>query len=139
MVVQARWPGATTAETLQQVTERIEKEVKQINAVDYTKSYTTPGQAVVFVQLRETTPPKTIPWLFYQVRKRLGDIQGTFPQGVQGPFYNDEFGDVFGNIYAFTADGVSMRQLRDYVEQVRTDVLEVPSIGKTQILARRTR
>ncbi|CAO4132536.1 efflux RND transporter permease subunit [Methylorubrum extorquens] len=134
MIVQARWPGATTSDTLQQVTERIEKEVKQINAVDYTRSYTTPGQTTVFVQLRETTPPKTIPWLFYQVRKRIGDIQGTFPQGVQGPFYNDEFGDVFGNVYAFTSDGLSMRQLRDYVEQVRTGVLEVANIGKNQLL-----
>ncbi|TXM67693.1 efflux RND transporter permease subunit [Methylobacterium sp. WL120] len=137
MVVQARWPGATIDETLQQVTERIEKEVKQINAVDYTKSYTTPGQTTVFVNLRETTPPKTIPWLFYQVRKRLGDIQGTFPQGVQPLGYNDEFGDVFGNIYAFTSDGLSMRQLRDYVEQVRTGVLAVENVGKTQILGAR--
>ncbi|MGY2050004.1 efflux RND transporter permease subunit [Methylobacterium sp. JK268] len=134
MIVQARWPGATIGDTLQQVTERIEKEVQQINAVDFTRSYTTPGQATVFVQLRETTPPKTIPWLFYQVRKRIGDIQGTFPQGVQGPFFNDEFGDVFGNVYAFTADGLSMRQLRDYVETVRTGVLKVRNIGKTQIL-----
>ncbi|KQO49596.1 efflux RND transporter permease subunit [Methylobacterium sp. Leaf85] len=137
MVVQARWPGATIDETLQQVTERIEKEVKQINAVDYTKSYTTPGQTTVFVNLRETTPPKTIPWLFYQVRKRLGDIQGTFPQGVQPLGYNDEFGDVFGNIYAFTSDGLSMRQLRDYVEQVRTGVLAVENVGKTQVLGAR--
>ncbi|AWN50326.1 efflux RND transporter permease subunit [Methylobacterium sp. 17Sr1-1] len=134
MVVQASWPGATIADTLDQVTDRIEKELQQINAVDYTRSYTTPGQATVFVNLRETTPPKTIPWLFYQVRKRLGDIKGTFPQGMQGPFFNDEFGDVFGNVYAFTADGLSMRQLRDYVETVRTRIIKVPSIGKTQII-----
>ncbi|UMY16586.1 efflux RND transporter permease subunit [Methylobacterium organophilum] len=134
MVVQARWPGATIQDTLEQVTDRIEKEVQQINAVDFTRSYTTPGQATVFVQLRETTPPKTIPWLFYQVRKRIGDIRNTFPEGIEGPSFNDEFGDVFGNIYAFTADGVSMRQLRDYVERVRTIILRVKNIGKTQIL-----
>ncbi|TGE01740.1 efflux RND transporter permease subunit [Methylobacterium nonmethylotrophicum] len=134
MIVQATWPGATIGDTLDQVTDRIEKEVQQISAVDYTKSYTTPGQATVFVQLRDTTPPKTIPWLFYQVRKRLGDIKGTFPSGMQGPFFNDEFGDVYGNVYAFTADGLSMRQLRDYVETVRTRIIKVPSIGKTQIL-----
>ncbi|MGX7708909.1 efflux RND transporter permease subunit [Methylobacterium sp. Gmos1] len=134
MVVQATWPGATIADTLDQVTDRIEKELQQISAVDYTKSYTTPGQATVFVNLRDTTPPQTIPWLFYQVRKRLGDIKGTFPQGMQGPFFNDEFGDVFGNVYAFTADGLSMRQLRDYVETVRTRIIKVPSIGKTQII-----
>ncbi len=134
MVVQASWPGATIADTLDQVTDRIEKELQQISAVDYTKSYTTPGQATVFVNLRDTTPPQTIPWLFYQVRKRLGDIKGTFPQGMQGPFFNDEFGDVYGNVYAFTADGLSMRQLRDYVETVRTRIIKVPSIGKTQII-----
>ena len=134
MVVQASWPGATIGDTLQQVTDRIEKEVQQINAVDYTRSYTTPGQTTVFVQLRETTPPKTIPWLFYQVRKRIGDIRGSFPQGVQGPVFNDEFGDVFGNVYAFTADGLSLRQLRDYVETARTRILKVKNIGKTQIV-----
>ncbi|WP_018262397.1 efflux RND transporter permease subunit [Methylobacterium sp. WSM2598] len=134
MVVQARWPGATIGETLEQITDRIEKEVQQINAVDYTRSYTTPGQTTVFVQLRETTPPKTIPWLFYQVRKRIGDIKAQFPQGVQGPFYNDEFGDVFGNVYAFTADGLSMRQLRDYVESARTSILKVRNIGKIEIV-----
>ena len=106
MVVQATWPGATISDTLDQVTDRIEKELQQISAVDYTRSYTTPGQATVFVNLRDTTPPQTIPWLFYQVRKRLGDIKGTFPQGMQGPFFNDEFGDVYGNVYAFTADGL---------------------------------
>ncbi len=125
---------ATISDTLDQVTDRIEKELQQIGAVDYTKSYTTPGQATVFVNLRDTTPPQTIPWLFYQVRKRLGDIKGTFPQGMQGPFFNDEFGDVYGNVYAFTADGLSMRQLRDYVETVRTRIIKVPSIGKTQII-----
>ncbi len=134
MIVQARWPGATIAETLDQVTERIEKELQQIDAIDYSRSYTTPGQTTVFVQLRETTPPKTIPAIFYQVRKRIGDIQGTFPQGLQGPFFNDEFGDVFGNVYAFTADGVSMRQLRDAVERVRAELKKVPSAGKMQLL-----
>jgi multidrug efflux pump subunit AcrB len=134
MIVQARWPGATIGDTLDQVTERIEKELQQIDAVDFSRSYTTPGQATVFVQLRETTPPKTIPAIFYQVRKRIGDIQGTFPQGLQGPFFNDEFGDVFGNVYAFTADGVTHRQLRDYVERVRAEVKKVPSAGKMQLL-----
>ncbi|CAA2141019.1 efflux RND transporter permease subunit [Methylobacterium bullatum] len=134
MIVQARWPGATISDTLDQVTERIEKELQQIDAVDFSRSYTTPGQTTVFVQLRETTPPKTIPGIFYQVRKRIGDIGSTFPQGIQGPFFNDEFGDVFGNVYAFTADGVSMRQLRDYVERVRADLKKVNNAGKMQLL-----
>lgn len=134
MVVQAVWPGATIGDTLEQVTDRIEKELQQINALDYVRSYTTPGNATVFVQFRDTTKKAEIQPAFYQVRKRLGDIQGNFPQGVQGPFFNDEFGDVYGNVYAFTADGLTHRQLRDYVEGVRTEILKVPNIGKTLLL-----
>jgi multidrug efflux pump len=134
MVVQASWPGATIKDTLDQVTDRIEKELQQINALDYVRSYTTPGQATVFVQFRDTTRKEEIQPAFYQVRKRLGDIQHTFPQGVQGPSFNDEFGDVYGNVYAFTADGLTHRQLRDYVEGVRTEILKVPNIGKTLLM-----
>ncbi|MEE7478152.1 efflux RND transporter permease subunit [Methylobacterium hispanicum] len=134
MVVRAVWPGATIGDTLEQLTDRIEKELQQINALDYVRSYTTPGNATVFVQFRDTTKKAEIQPAFYQVRKRLGDIQGSFPQGVQGPFFNDEFGDVYGNVYAFTADGLTHRQLRDYVEGVRTEILKVPNIGKTLLL-----
>ncbi|MCJ2107729.1 efflux RND transporter permease subunit [Methylobacterium sp. E-041] len=134
MVVQAVWPGATIGDTLEQVTDRIEKELQQVATLDYVRSYTTPGNATVFVQLRDTTKASEIQPSFYQVRKRLGDIQGTFPQGMQGPFFNDEFGDVYGNVYGFTADGLSHRQLRDYVEGVRTEILKVPNIGKTLLL-----
>ncbi|GJE60478.1 efflux RND transporter permease subunit [Methylobacterium trifolii] len=134
MVVQASWPGATIGDTLEQVTDRIEKELQQVSTLDYVKSYTTPGQATVFVNLRDTTKASEIQPSFYQVRKRLGDIQNTFPQGMQGPFFNDEFGDVYGNVYGFTADGLTHRQLRDYVEGVRTEILKVPNIGKTLLL-----
>lgn len=134
MVVQAMWPGATITDTLDQVTDRIEKELQQLNGLDYVRSYTTPGQTTVFVQFRDTTKPSQVQPAFYQTRKRLGDIKGQFPSGVQGPFFNDEFGDVYGNVYAFSSDGLSYRQLRDYVEKVRTEILKVPDIGKTQIL-----
>ncbi|GLS45961.1 efflux RND transporter permease subunit [Methylobacterium brachythecii] len=134
MVVQAKWPGATIKDTLDQVTDRIEKELQQISVLDYVRSYTTPGQATVFVQFKDTTRKDEIQPAFYQVRKRLGDIQYTFPEGVQGPSYNDEFGDVYGNVYAFTADGLTHRQLRDYVEGVRTEILKVPDIGKTLLM-----
>ncbi len=134
MVIQAAWPGATVGDTIDQVTDRIEKELKQIDAVDFTRSYTTPGQSTVFVQLKDTTKGKDIPGIFYQVRKHIQDIQNQFPSGIRGPFFNDEFGDVFGNIYAFTADGISPRQLHDYVEKVRSEILTVPSIGKIQVI-----
>ncbi len=138
MLIQAQWPGATIEETISQVTERIEKEVRQIDALDYVKSYTTPGQVTVYVYLKDTTKPRSIPQIWYQVRKRVNDIKGQFPQNMQGPSYNDEFGDVFGSIYAFTGDGVSYRQLRDAVEHVRRAILDVPGVGKTQVVGDRT-
>jgi multidrug efflux pump len=134
MVIQVRWPGARIGETVEQITDRIEKEMPQIDAVDYTKSYTLPGQSTVFVYLKDATRGRAVSDAFYQVRKHVHDIQSQFPSGIQGPFFNDEFGDVYGNIYAFTADGLTMRQLRDYVEQVRTDILSVPSIGKVTVI-----
>ncbi|GGI25753.1 MULTISPECIES: efflux RND transporter permease subunit [Bradyrhizobium] len=134
MVIQQQWPGATVDDMLNQVTDRIEKEVKQIGAVDYVKSYTTPGQTTILVNLKDTTKPKDVPWLFYEVRKHVQDIQYTLPSGVGAASFNDEFGDVFGNIYAFTSDGLSPRQLRDYVERVRSELLTVPSIGKITVI-----
>ena len=134
MVVAATWPGATIGDTLDQVTDRIEKEMQQIDGLDFTRSYTTPGKATVFVQFRDTTDPKKLPGLFYQVRKHLSDIRGTFPDTLQSLNFNDEFGDVYGNVYAFTGDGLSMRQIRDYVEAVRSAVLRVPNIGKTELI-----
>ncbi|MCI3947628.1 AcrB/AcrD/AcrF family protein [Pseudomonas syringae] len=134
MIIQTRWPGATVDETLEQVTDRIEKKLEELDSLDYVKSYTRPGESTVFVYLRDTTNAKAIPGIWYQVRKKVDDIRGQFPQGLQGPSFNDEFGDVYGSIYAFTADGFSMRQLRDYVEKVRADIREVPGLGKVEMV-----
>ncbi len=134
MVIQTRWPGATVDDTLMQVTDRIEKKLEELDSLDYTKSYTRPGESTVFVYLRDTTDGKKIPDIWYQVRKKINDIRGDFPSDIQGPGFNDEFGDVFGSIYAFTADGFSFRQLRDYVEQVRAEIREVPNLGKVELI-----
>ena len=134
MVIQTRWPGATQDETLYQVTDRIEKKLEELDSLDYVKSYTRPGESTVYVYLRDTTKAEDIPQIWYQVRKKIDDIRGQFPQGIQGPGFNDEFGDVFGSIYAFTADGLTLRQLRDYVEQARAEVREVPNIGKIELV-----
>ena len=130
MVIQTRWPGATVDETLLQVTDRIEKKLEELDSLDYVQSYTRPGESTVFVFLKDTTNAKAIPEIWYQVRKKIDDIRGDFPQGIQGPGFDDEFGDVYGTIYAFTGDGFSMRQLRDYVEQVRTGIRDIPNRGK---------
>lgn len=134
MVIQTRWPGATQDETLYQVTDRIEKKLEELDSLDYTKSYTRPGESTVYVYLRDTTKAKDIPEIWYQVRKKIQDIRGQFPSGIQGPAFNDEFGDVFGSIYAFTADGLTLRQLRDYVEVARAEVRDVPNIGKIELI-----
>ncbi|WP_295472797.1 efflux RND transporter permease subunit [uncultured Pseudomonas sp.] len=134
MVIQTRWPGATVDETLNQVTDRIEKKLEELDSLDYVKSYTRPGESTIMVFLRDTTDAAAIPQIWYQVRKKVDDIRGQFPQGLQGPAFNDEFGDVYGSIYAFTADGFSMRQLRDYVEQVRAEIRDVEGLGKVEMV-----
>lgn len=134
MVVQTRWPGATVEETLDQVTDRIEKKLEELDSLDYTKSYTRPGESTILIYLRDTTKAGAIPDIWYQVRKKIDDIRGEFPQGIQGPAFNDEFGDVYGSIFAFTADGLTFRQLRDYVEQVRADIRSVPGMGKVEMV-----
>ncbi len=134
MVVQTLWPGATQDETMQQVTDRIEKKLEEIAYLDYLKSYTTAGKSTIFVSLLDSSPKEEVPSVWYQVRKKVGDIAHTLPQGTRGPFFNDEFSDTFGIIYAFTADGYSHRELRDYVELARSRFLEVPDIAKVDTI-----
>ena len=134
MVIQAQWPGASAEEITRQVTDRVEKKLEELESLDYTKSVTVAGQTTVFVYLRDSTKAHDVSPTWIRVRNMIADIKGDFPQGVIGPFFNDRFGDVFGNIYAFTSDGLSQRQLRDQVEDVRTKVLTVPDVGKVDII-----
>ncbi len=134
MLIQAKWPGASAEEMTRQVTDRIEKKLEELPALDYTKSLTVPGQTTVFVNLRDTTKARDVVPTWLQVRNLINDIRGDFPSGVVGPGFNDRFGDVFGNIYAFTSDGLSQRQLRDRVEEVRAKVLTVPNVGRVDIV-----
>src|SRR5262249_36438770 len=134
MVVQAGWPGATPDETLLQVTERPERPLPEVPRLAFLRSYTSAGTTTVFVTLRGDTPPAEVPDLWYQVRKKIGDMRHTLPAGVVGPAFNDEFGDTYGLIYGFTADGFSRRELRDYVEDVRSKLLRVPDVSKAEIL-----
>jgi multidrug efflux pump subunit AcrB len=134
MVVQANWPGATVEEMTNQVTDRIERKLQELSALDFTKSYTTSGQTTIFVNLKDATPDGDIPDLWVQVRNKVNDIRVEMPNGVQGPYFDDQFGDVFGNIYALTADGLSFRQLRDYAEQARSQILKLPGAGRVELL-----
>ena len=134
MVVQAAWPGATLEETLDQVTERLERQLKETPSLDFLRSYTSAGVTTIFVNLKGSTPPGKVPDIWYHVRKNIGDIRHTLPSGVVGPGFNDEFGDTFGIIYGFTADGFSHRELRDYVEAIRTRLLHVTDVSKVDII-----
>ncbi|WP_027535259.1 efflux RND transporter permease subunit [Bradyrhizobium sp. WSM3983] len=134
MVIAAQWPGASPEEMTRQVTDRIEKKLEELESLDYTKSVTVAGQTTVYVYLRDSTKAADVKPTWIRVRNMIADIKGDFPQGVLGPVFNDRFGDVFGNIYAFTSDGLSQRQLRDEVEDIRARVLTVPGAGKVDIL-----
>ncbi|MGO7653969.1 efflux RND transporter permease subunit [Rhizobium ruizarguesonis] len=134
MVITAQWPGASAEEVTRQVTDRIEKKLQELESLDYTKSETVAGQTTVFVELLPTTKAKDVAPTWLRIRNMIADINGDFPTGVVGPFFNDRFGDVFGNIYAFTSDGLTQRQLRDLVEDARSKVLTVPNVGKVDVI-----
>jgi multidrug efflux pump subunit AcrB len=134
MVIQAQWPGASADEVTRQVTDRIEKKLQELQSLEHTRSITVAGQTTVFVDLLATTKAKDVAGTWIRVRNMIADIKGNFPSGVVGPFFNDRFGDVFGNIFAFTGDGLSQRQLRDRVEDVRSKILTVPNVGKVDVV-----
>ena len=137
MIIGAALPGATTQETLDQVTTRIEKKLEELNNLKFTKSVTTPGRAVVYLELEPTVRGKDVPAVWLRVRNMMSDIRHEFPQEFQGFVFNDNFGDVFGNVYAFTADGFSYRELRDRVENIRKRVQALPASGKTELMGER--
>ncbi|WP_269207226.1 efflux RND transporter permease subunit [Rhizobium sp. SU303] len=135
MVIQAQWPGASAQEVTQQVTDRIEKKLQELDKLEHTRSITTAGQTIVFVDLLPDTIALDVKPTWSRVRNLIDDIKHEFPQGVVGPFFDDQFGDVYGNIFAFTGDsGLSQRELRDFAENARTQILSIPDVGKVDIV-----
>ncbi len=133
MVIRTMWPGATARQVEQQLTEKIEKKLQETPYIDRVSSYSRPGESVVIFFAKDSTPAAAVPDVYYQVRKKLNDIRHTLPAGVQGPFPNDEFGDVFGNIFALTAEGLDYPQLKDAAEHIRDELLHIPNVGKVEI------
>ena len=133
MVVQAYWPGSSAQQMADQVTDKIEKKLQEIAEIDYLSSYAKPGATQIKINLRDATAPGAVPGVWYQVRKKLGDIQHTLPQGVRGPYYNDEFGDTFGNLYAITGDGFGDKDLRDFADAARNEFLRVADVNKVEL------
>ncbi|MDR6827671.1 multidrug efflux pump subunit AcrB [Bosea sp. BE271] len=134
MVVSAYWPGATTADTTNLLTDKLEQKLEEVPYLDRLDSYTRAGESVIFVNLRDDAPPSVVNDAWYQVRKKVADIVPTLPSGVSGPFFDDEFGDTFGTIYGFTAEGFSDRELRDRLDTIRTELLKIPNVGKVRLL-----
>jgi len=135
MVVKTVWPGATATDTLQQVTDRIEKKLEELPFLDFVRSYTKPGESVVFVNLKDTVGGvSAVQPLWYQVRKKIDDIRQTLPSGVVGPFFNDEFGDTYSLIYALTSDGFTHRELRDVADRLRPEILRVRDVAKVDLV-----
>lgn len=135
MLVTAVWPGATIEETQRQLTDRLERRLEETTGLDAVRSITRPGIVTIYVDLEGKFPPERVPEVWQEVRNGIGDIRHTLPQGVLGPFFNDDFGDVFGIVYGFTSDGFSDRELRDYVDFARTRLLsEVEGIGKIEFI-----
>jgi multidrug efflux pump len=134
MIVSAEWPGATAREMEQQVTDRLEKKLQETPWLDFVQSYSEPGHSFIFVNLKDYAPNARVPYAWYEVRKKLRDIAHTLPEGVRGPFFNDEFGDTYGTIYAFTADGFTHAELKDAVDDVRQELLRIPNVAKVDLI-----
>lgn len=134
MVVRTLWPGATAEEVSKQVTERLEKTLMNTGEYEFIRSYSRPGESQVIFMARDSMHSRDVPELWYQVRKKIGDIRATLPDDVVGPFFNDEFGDTFGNIYAITGKDFDYAVIRDYAERIQLELQRVPDVGKIDLI-----
>ena len=137
MIVNVAWPGATAAEMQTQVADKIEKKLQDLPYLDRVQSYSQPGVSFIQVFLTDRTPPAKVKDLWYQVRKKVGDIRGDLPAGIIGPNFNDEYGDVYSVIYMLTADGLSLAELKTRAEDIRQTLLRVPDVNKVDIIGER--
>ena len=133
MVVRTNWPGATAQQMAEQVTDKLEKTLQEVPYADKIRSYSKPGESQITFQIKDSTTPSEVANIWYTVRKKVGDMRSTLPAGVQGPFFNDDFGDVFGVIYALESDGFSYAELKDFADDVRQQLLRVPDVAKVEV------
>ena len=133
MAVRAFWPGATAQQVAEQVTDKLEKALQEVPYADKIRSYSKPGEAQIIFQVRDNFPGREVANTWYQVRKKIGDMRGTLPAGVTGPFFNDDFGDVFGVIYALQGDGFKHAELKSFADSARQALLRVPDVSKVEL------
>lgn len=132
MVVRTYWPGATAQQVAEQVTDKIERTLQEVPYADKIRSYSKPGESQIVFEIKDSSKPSEVANLWYTVRKKIGDMRGTLPGNVQGPFFNDEFGDVYGVIYALHGDGFSYAELKDFADDVRQQLLRVKDVAKVE-------
>ncbi len=133
MVVRSVWPGATAQQVAEQVTDKIERTLQEVPYADKIRSYSKPGESLIIFQLKDNSRPEEVPQVWYTVRKKIGDMRATLPQGVIGPFFNDEFGDVYGVVYALSGEGYSPAELKHEADRVRQHLLQVRDVAKVEL------
>src|SRR3954466_7017850 len=133
MVIRTNWPGATAQQVAEQVTDKLERSLQQAPYADKIRSYSKPGESQIIFQIKDNSKPGDVANVWYTVRKNIGDMRYTLPPGVQGPFFNDDFGDVYGVIYALESDGYSYAELKQFADDVRQQLLRVPDVAKVEL------
>ncbi len=133
MVVRTYWPGATAQQVAEQVTDKLERTLQEVPYADKIRSYSKPGESQIIFQIKDSSKAADVSNVWYTVRKKIADMKGTLPQGVVGPFFNDEFGDVYGVIYALQADGFSDAEVKTFADDVRQQLLRVPDVAKVEL------
>ncbi|MEO8249160.1 MAG: efflux RND transporter permease subunit [Burkholderiales bacterium] len=133
MVVRTLWPGATAQQVAEQVTDKIERTLQEVPYADKIRSYSKPGESQIIFQIKDSSPASAVSGVWYTVRKKVGDMRLTLPQGVVGPFFNDDFGDVYGVIYALESEGFSYAELKTFSDDVRQRLLRVPDVAKVEL------
>ena len=133
MVVRTYWPGATAQQVAEQVTDKLERTLQEVPFADKIRSYSKPGESQIIFQIKDSSRPADVANTWYAVRKKIGDMRGTLPGGVQGPFFNDDFGDVYGVIYALESDGFNYAELKTFADSVRQQLLRVPNVSKVEL------
>ncbi len=133
MVVRSFWPGATAQQMAEQVTDKLERSLQEVPNADKIRSFSKPGESTILFQVKEATRAAEVANTWYTVRKKVSDIRPTLPGGVLGPFFNDEFGDVFGVMYALQADGFSDAELKVFADDVRHKLLRVADVNKVEL------
>ena len=130
MLVHTSWPGASAQEVEQQVTDKLEKKIQEVPHLDFTRSFSRPGESMIFIIIKDDTFSEDIPNLWYEVRKKVGDIRHTLPQSIESLTFNDEFSDVYGSMYALTGDGFDYAALKKQAEMIRSELLKIPDVAK---------